>query len=85
MSVEKKVRLACHDCDIDHFDGITEDELADLIAKGEWQDIEEQRTYEEACRTYGPDEQEPPGWSVLEWFTHIGLCPDCVAECADEQ
>ncbi len=77
MSDEKTVRLARHECDIDEFDGITEAELAELIARAEWQGIEESRRYEQACRTFGSDEKTPPGWSVFDWFTHIGICPGC--------
>jgi hypothetical protein len=77
MREDRTVRLACQERDNDEFDGITEEELAALIAKGEWQDIEENQTYAESISTFEPDRKPPPGWSVLVWFTHIGLCPDC--------
>jgi hypothetical protein len=80
MLEDRKVRLACHECDIDEFDGITESALAALIAKGEWQFIEEYQTFEESMRLNGTDETRPFVSSVFAWSTHIGLCPNCAAE-----
>ena len=69
------IRLECSECDEQH-DGITPEELAQLG----WSDVREIQSYEEACRTYDDPADEPPGYSVLDWQTHIGLCPECAKE-----
>jgi hypothetical protein len=74
-----KIRLACMECDRDDCDGITPAQLKAAIKNG-WKEIERVRTYREACKTYHDPEDEPPGFSVLEWWTHIGYCPECAKE-----
>jgi hypothetical protein len=74
---DRSVRLACDSCDRDDYDGISPAELAALIADG-WVNVSEEQTHEEACKTYDDPRDEPPGYSVLDWHTHVGTCPDCV-------
>ncbi len=63
------IRLACSECDRDDFDMI--ETLPD------WECIQEVQSYEEATKTYDNPEDEPEGFCVLDWYTHIGLCPEC--------
>jgi hypothetical protein len=65
-------------CDRQDFDGITADELAKAIQQG-WTEVDEVQTYAESCKTYSADEA-PKGHSALDWWTHLGWCPDCRAE-----
>lgn len=69
----RKIRLACIGCDRQDFDGITPRELSQAIANG-WRHVRREQTYAEACRTY---DEPPPGYSALDWWTHLGWCPDC--------
>lgn len=68
-------RLACYGCDA-AIDGTADQK--DAKAAG-WRNIKRQQSYQEATTTYEPDDA-PPGYSVLDWYTHIGDCPDCAAE-----
>jgi hypothetical protein len=71
------VRLRCDECGKEH-DGISQVELSALIADG-WQDVQEVQDYVASCRTY-LDGREPPGYSALDWETHLGTCPECAKE-----
>jgi hypothetical protein len=82
--VKKCVRLACVNCDREDFDGITPKKLAAMKAKGEWQDISEVQTYEESIKTYGNPDGAPPGFDVTKWYTHLGACPECAKDIAEE-
>lgn len=88
MTETKTIRLACNSCDRDDGDGISEVELSACIAAG-WRDVHQVQTYEQACYTWEPDENgEPPqpdGYSVLDWMTHYGTCPECAGEEAAEE
>lgn len=59
------IRLACLYCDRDDYDGV--DELP-----ADWHDIHDVQTYEQSLRP-----ANLPDTSVLDWFTHVGVCPDC--------
>ena len=48
-----KIRLACMNCDRNDFDGITEEQLAEAIAKG-WQDVTEEQSYEDSVMERQP-------------------------------
>jgi len=61
-------------CDRTDFDGITPKQLTQAKRNG-WKDVERQQTYRQACKTYEPG-KEPKGFSSLEWWTHLGFCPD---------
>jgi hypothetical protein len=65
-------------CDRQDFDGISTEELAQAIEQG-WTDVQEFQTYAEASQTYAADEA-PQGHSALDWWTHLGWCPDCGPE-----
>jgi hypothetical protein len=69
-----KIRLACMQCDRQDFDGITAKELNEAIRRG-WQDVQRVQSYQQAGST-----KEKPGYSVFDWWTHLGYCPDCVQE-----
>ena len=79
MSERKTIRLACMVCDRQDFDGITAEELREAIRSG-WQEVERVQTYQQSCRTFKDAEKEPPGFSALEWWTHLGYCPNCAPE-----
>ena len=64
-----QIRLACLYCDRNDHDGI--DRLPN-----DWIDIGKVQSYEEACR---PVKFEDQTRSVLDWYTHLGVCPDCQA------
>ena len=63
----ERIRLGCMYCDRGDFDGV------DKIP-ADWVDVEEVRSYEEACR---PVAIEDRSRSVMDWETHLGVCPDC--------
>ncbi len=66
-------RLGCSGgCFRDDFDGVKE-------LPADWKDIFEVRTLADALTTYEDDEDgdPPPGYSVMDWETHRGLCPNC--------
>jgi hypothetical protein len=75
----KTIRLACMVCDRADFDGITQAELRKAIRAG-WKHVERQQTYRQACKTYSSTDKAPRGYSVLEWWTHLGYCPNCAVE-----
>lgn len=72
-------RLGCCRCYRDDFDNLTRAEFRRAIASG-WRDVSREQTYAQACKTYDNPADEPPGYSVLDWWTHLGMCPDCAAE-----
>ena len=73
----RTIRLACCHCDRRDMDGITPSKLRKLIRHG-WEDVDRYQTYRQACRVYRNPAREPPGYSILDWWTHLGTCPDCV-------
>lgn len=64
-----RIRLACLYCDRTDGDGIAR--LPD-----NWTDIGEVQSYEEACQPVELDDQQR---SVMDWHTHLGVCPNCQA------
>ncbi|MEZ6117118.1 MAG: hypothetical protein R3C28_11170 [Pirellulaceae bacterium] len=64
------IRLACHLCDRTDFDGI--DVLPD-----DWDDIQEIQSLADSLRIIPVDDTKN---SPLEWYTHLGTCPDCRKE-----
>ena len=72
----KTIRLACRECDRDDCDGITRTELRKAIRHG-WREVERVQTYRQACKTYDDISDQPEGFSVWEWWTHLGVCPEC--------
>lgn len=69
-----KIRLACMVCDREDFDGISAQQLKAAI-RGGWKHVGRVQSYRESCST-----TEKPGYSVSDWWTHLGWCPDCVTE-----
>jgi hypothetical protein len=63
-------------CDRSDFDGITAAKLQQAIDCG-WQDVSEVQSYEESIREIPLDVGDP---SIFDWWTHLGLCPDCAGE-----
>lgn len=65
-------RLGCSNCFRDDFDGVK-------ALPTDWKDVCEKQSLTAALTTYESEEDgEPPaGYSVLDWETHVGLCPEC--------
>lgn len=61
------IRLACLHCDTDECDGVMEIPL-------DWSDVFEVQSYEDACKPVALDDAVR---SPFEWYTHLGVCPDC--------
>jgi len=72
-----RIRLGCHYCDV-ALDGI------DCVPPG-WTEVEEIRSYERAIEPV-PDGQDRNkyGDTVVDWETHLGVCPECGKEHNDE-
>ncbi len=68
-------RLACQDCSREDFDGVKE-------LPTDWGDIGEFQSLKASLSTYDEagDPDEPPGFCVLDWYTHVGCCPECNSE-----
>jgi hypothetical protein len=62
-----RIRLGCHHCDRDDFDGV------DTLPE-DWNEIEEVRSLEEARTQVAADDSTR---SVFDWQTHLGICPEC--------
>ena len=73
---QKNIRLSCMECDRQDFDGIDAATLKKCKRAG-WEDISREQTYEQSIKTYNDDEEVPPYYSALDWFTHLGICPEC--------
>lgn len=58
------IRLACLLCDRNDGDGLER-------VPSDWMDVDEIQSYEEAIEDAGDSDR------VLNWWTHIGVCPDC--------
>ena len=65
--MRRQIRLTCQYCDTDECDSVTE-------IPADWSDVEEVYRFAASGKTIaGDDETRSP----LDWFTHIGVCPDC--------
>ena len=62
-----RIRLACGRCDRTDFDGV------DSIPQ-DWDDVSEFQSYARAIQMVKADDNKR---SVTEWYTHIGICPEC--------
>lgn len=71
------IRLACTRCDRDEFDGITEKHLE--LIRPTWGDISEEQSWEESNTIWEDWQCQKWGRSNLDWWTHLGACPDCLA------
>ena len=67
-------RVACDNCDCDELDGVRE-----LPEWGKDGSPVEVQSLKAALSTYDdPGDPDPPkGYSVMDWFTHIGTCLEC--------
>jgi hypothetical protein len=83
MSETKTIRLGCEYCDRGDCDGITAIQLRAARRAG-WQGIRRVQTYAQSCKTYHDPADQPTAYSVLDWETHVGVCPECVARLAKE-
>ena len=61
------IRLGCLYCDRTDFDGVGQ-------LPADWEDIDEVQSYDEAIREVAPGDNRR---SVLDWETHVGVCPEC--------
>lgn len=61
------IRLACRYCDRDDHDYVD-------TLPSDWHDVHDVQTLEESLRPADPADAKS---SVLDWFTHVGVCPDC--------
>lgn len=73
MTKTKIIRLACSCCDRDDMDGITAQQLQKAIKAG-WIRVSQEQTYHQAIM------ESPPAQSPLDWWTHLGTCPDCAED-----
>lgn len=65
------IRLECRAGCFEQHDGIHE------VPAG-WTDVEEVRSLEVSMTTYEDGDGNPPwGYSVFDWETHTGVCPEC--------
>jgi hypothetical protein len=71
---ENWVRLACLECDREDHDFLTPARLAELEG---WEGITQVQSYADAIKTYDRPDDAPPGFCALDWYTHLGICPDC--------
>lgn len=62
---------------VDDHDGITHAQLKAAIKAG-WRGVSREQTYAQACKVYDDPADAPPGYSVFDWHTHLGVCPECV-------
>jgi hypothetical protein len=76
MTGIRPIRLACYDCDRNDFDGVTMDQFQQALRDG-WINVRQVQLYEDSIKTYNDPADEPQGFIVLNWFTHIGTCPNC--------
>lgn len=66
------IRLACMFCDRSDFDGVPEIPL-------DWFDVQEIQSFE-ASRMSVDFHHPDKSVSVLEWYTHLGVCPECYVD-----
>jgi hypothetical protein len=64
--VQKTVRLACTDCERQDHDGLTPEQL--LVVTRRWSNVR---------RVSNDHDTWPFRDPTLDWFTHLGLCPNC--------
>lgn len=62
-----KIRLACLNCDREDFDGVDE-------IPSDWFEVHVVQAYAKSVREALPTN---PKVSVFDWYTHLGVCPEC--------
>lgn len=68
--MKKPIRLACLECDTQEGDGILE-------IPATWKEVIEIQSLEAALAEVPADDKQR---SVMEWYTHLGICPHCQKE-----
>lgn len=63
------IRLACMFCEREDFDFVE-------TTPDTWSSIEEVQSYEASIEEADISKSDV---SVLDWFTHLGVCPECQA------
>lgn len=61
----EKIRLACLFCDRNDCDGVD-------TVPATWFSVDKVQSYEESIHEIIPGDDR-----VLDWYTHLGVCPDC--------
>ena len=74
----KTIRLCCNAVGCAEHDFITATQLRRL--KQGWKNVGRFQTYAQSIKTYDDPHDAPAGYSVLDWYTHLGDCPDCAEE-----
>ena len=67
VPMPEKIRLACRNCDTEECDGIEE-------IPADWVEVQFVQTLEASQQEVALNDDSR---SVTEWYTHLGLCPDC--------
>jgi hypothetical protein len=75
----RTIRLGCWECMRSDKDGITPAELKACELSG-WQDIERRQTLRQSRQTFSSGRRPPKSFSILDWETHLGTCPECARE-----
>jgi hypothetical protein len=65
--MKNPIRLACLECDTQEGDGIRE-------IPATWKEVIEIQSLEAALAEVPADDKQR---SIMEWYTHLGLCPAC--------
>ena len=66
----KRIRLACSECDTDEGDEITSIPTT-------WKDVTEVQSLAESRKEVPAEDNTH---SAFEWYTHLGICPQCQKE-----
>ena len=66
----KRIRLACSGYDTDDGDGISS-------IPSTWKDVTEVQSLAESRKVVTADDKTR---SAFEWYTHLGICPQCQKE-----
>ena len=68
--MKKLIRLACSDCDTEECNGIFE-------IPASWKDVTEVQS---SVAAFAEVPAADKTRSVMQWYTHLGLCPMCQKE-----
>lgn len=61
------IRLACQHCDTTECDGVES-------VPPDWTEVFEVQSYAASCEEIPAEDQSR---SPFEWYTHLGICPEC--------
>ena len=68
--MEKRIRLACGECDTEECDGVSQ-------IPPSWKDVREVQSQDDSLTEVSADDKQR---SLFDWYTHLGLCPTCQPE-----